>query len=166
MARVSCCKTGPLERKRRCRSNGPANRTRSYFFVVLFDVSVVVVVVSLDVLGGVELGVLEVVVSVVLELPELGDAGVVVVVVLEDELGGGAGVVDLVVVLVVVLVSRPSVRLRSEHAPKASVARVAATATPIARSFISFIIAPVWCWEGFQPGEAARIPVRTCSTPG
>lgn len=164
MARVSCCIRRPWNGSR---SDGPTTRTRGYFFVVLFVVSVVVVVVSLDVLGGVELGVLEVVVSVVLELGDAGLDGVVVVVVLEDELGGGvAGVVDLVVVLVVVLVSRPSVRLRSEHAPKASVARVAATATPIARSFISFIIAPVWCWEGFQPGDGARIPARACSTPG
>ena len=48
----------------------------------------------------------------------------------------GAGFVVVVVVVDVLLVSRPSVRLRSEQAPSASVARAAATATPIARVFI------------------------------
>ena len=57
--------------------------------------------------------------------------GEVVVELLPD----GAGVVVVERVVVDVLVSRPSVRLRSEHAPSAMVASAAAAATPIARVF-------------------------------
>jgi hypothetical protein len=76
--------------------------------------------------------------DVVVEPLELGD-------VVEDPLvlleGAGVVVVDRVVVEVVV--SRPSVRSRSEHAPSARVASAAATATPIARVFNCFIVAPI-----------------------
>ena len=75
-----------------------------------------------DVIDPLELG------EVVVEPLELGE---VVVELLPD----GAGVVVVERVVVDVLVSRPSVRLRSEHAPSAMVASAAATATPIARVF-------------------------------
>ena len=121
----------------------------------VFDVDfsvVVVVLVSDDVDPGEVLG-LVVVVSVLLEL--LGGVVVVelplglVVVVVELELGGAPGLVVVVVVDVVLLVSRPSVRLRSEHAPSATVANVAAMATPIVCIFSCFIISPVGRLEIF-----------------
>lgn len=63
-------------------------------------------------------------------------------------LSDGAGVFDVDRVVVEVVLSRPSVRSRSEHAPSARVASAAATATPIARVFKWFIVAPECeCWK-------------------
>lgn len=105
----------------------------AYLPVFEVDFSVVVVVLVSDDVDPEEVLGLVVVVSVLLEL--LGGVVVVelplglVVVVVELELGGAPGLV--VVDVVLLLVSRPSVRLRSEHAPSATVANVAAIATPI-----------------------------------
>lgn len=99
------------------------------------DFSVVVVVLVSDDVDPEEVLGLVVVASVLLEL--LGGVVVVelplglVVVVVELELGGAPGLVVVVVDVVLLLVSRPSVRLRSEHAPSATVTNVAAIATPI-----------------------------------
>jgi len=105
------------------------------FEVDLLDSVVVVLLVSEDA-GGVEApDELELVVS-----DELG--GVLLGVLLDVPplmpplAGGVVGAGFVVVVVVDVLVSRPSVRLRSEQAPSASVANAAATARPIARVFI------------------------------
>ncbi len=121
------------------------------YLVFVVDFSVVVVVVSDelpdDELGLDELGLevdepgLDELVSelllggVVVVLLPLG----LVVVVVELELGDAPGLL-VVVVVDVLLVSRPSVRLRSEQAPSASVASAAATATPIARVLRCFIL--------------------------
>lgn len=54
-------------------------------------------------------------------------------------------------------VSRPDVLSRSEQAPSANVATVAATATPSARNFICFIFTPLDTGR-FPPGPDARVP--------